>query len=167
MIELELARTPGDRRLYVLEGVGALRLEGLFSRSATAEAQGGAWRFSRCGFWQRVMQATDAEGAVAGEFLPRDIRRGGTLHWGVRELTLRPVSPLRERYTLNENGRELALIDGKSWGRTPVKAAIAGPPGTIEPGLLLFAVFVVHQLAANAANTSAGTTAAMSGAYSG
>jgi hypothetical protein len=27
------------------------------------------------------MQATDALGAVVGEFVPRDLRRGGSLHW--------------------------------------------------------------------------------------
>ena len=37
MIELELTRTEEDHRRYLLEGVGTLRLEGLFSRNATAE----------------------------------------------------------------------------------------------------------------------------------
>lgn len=56
MTELELTRTPGDRHLYALVGIGTLRLEGLFSRKATAEAGGKTWRFTRGGFWQRVMQ---------------------------------------------------------------------------------------------------------------
>jgi hypothetical protein len=167
MIELELTRAPRDRRLYVLEGVGTLRFEGLFSRSATAEASGDRWRCARGGFWQRVVRAKDAAGTVVGEFVPRDIRRGGALRWAGREFTLRPVSPLRERYVLGEGDRDLAVIDGKSWGRRPVKVSLADPDA-IEPGLLLFASFVVHQLAVNAANnSSAGTTAAMSGSYSG
>ena len=37
MIELELTRTQEDHRRYLLEGVGTLRLEGLFPRNATAE----------------------------------------------------------------------------------------------------------------------------------
>jgi hypothetical protein len=167
MIELELTRTAGDRRLYVLEGVGTLRLEGLFSRSATAEGSDNRWRCTRRGFWQRAIQATDAEGTVVGEFLPRDIRRGGALRWGGSEFTLHPVSPLRERYALSQGDRDLVIIDGKSWGRRPVKVSLADP-NAIKPGLLLFASFVVHQLAVSAANSSsAGTTAAMSGTYSG
>ena len=48
------------------------------------------------------MEATDAAGTIVGEFEPRSIRRGGRLAWSGRELTLQPVSPLRERYVLNE-----------------------------------------------------------------
>jgi hypothetical protein len=49
MADLELTRTPSDRRLYVLEGVGALRLVGFGSRAATAEADGRSWRFAAAG----------------------------------------------------------------------------------------------------------------------
>ena len=35
MADLELTRTQGDRRVYALEGVGTVRLEGLFARAAT------------------------------------------------------------------------------------------------------------------------------------
>ena len=77
MTELELIRTPGDRRRYALEGIGTIHLEGLFARSANAEAGSDHWQFVRSGFWQRVMQATDATGNIVGEFRPRDLRRGG------------------------------------------------------------------------------------------
>jgi len=42
MVDLELKRTPGDRRLHALEGSGTLRLEGfvLLSRVAAALAIG-------------------------------------------------------------------------------------------------------------------------------
>src|SRR4051812_35341815 len=84
-----------------------------------------------------------------------------------RELTLRPASSWRERYALAEGERELVLIDGKSWGRRPVKVTLADPTA-IEPGLLLFAAFIVRQLAVSADSTSsAATTAAMTGSYSG
>src|SRR5947209_12909533 len=113
MTELELTRTPHDRRLYALEDVGMLRLEGLFSRGAVAEAGAVTWRFARRGFWQRVMDATDSGGAIVGEFRPRDIRRGGTLSWAGRELTLHPLSALRERYTLSDGERDLVVLDGR------------------------------------------------------
>ena len=44
MAELELTRAADDRRLYVLEGVGTLRLGGWFSRRATHATPGGAVR---------------------------------------------------------------------------------------------------------------------------
>jgi hypothetical protein len=163
MNELKLTRSADDRRLYVLERVGTLRLDGLFSRSAIAQAGNESWHLARSGFWHRVIQATDPAGNLAGEFVPRDLRRGGTLRWGIRELTLRPASSWRERYALADGDRELVILDGKGWGRRPVTVTILDRDA-IEPGLLLFASFVVRQLAVNAANaSSAASTAATSG----
>src|SRR5688572_23935943 len=108
MADLELERTAGDRRLYSIDGVGTLRLTGVISRGASAEADGTRWAFDRRGLWQRTIEATDEAGAVVGEFEPRTIRRGGTLRWAGRELTLRPASSWRERYALADGERELA-----------------------------------------------------------
>jgi hypothetical protein len=149
MADLELKRTPGDRRLYSLEGVGKLRLKGFASRTATTEAGGSRWRITRHGFWRRVIQATDAAGTAVGEFEPRALRRGGTLRWAGRELALRPASHWRERYALADGDHELAILDGKGWGRRPVKVTVDDPEA-VEPGLLLFAVFVVRGLAEDA-----------------
>lgn len=80
-------------------------------------------------------------------------RRGGTLRWGQRELTLRPASVWRERYALADGDRELVLLDGTGWGRRPVRITI-DDPRAIEPGLLLFAAFVVRGVAADAAAAS-------------
>ena len=158
-MDLELTRTEGDRRLYTLEGVGTLRLEGLFTRTASAEAEGTSWRFARVGFWQRRSNAIDSAGNPVGEFEPRDLRRGGKLRWGDREFALRPASSWRERYALADGERELAVLDGKSWGRRPVKITI-DEPRAVEPGLLLFSVFVVRGLAEDAGNGAAATTSA-------
>lgn len=164
MIELELTRTPGDRRLYRLGGTGTIRLGGLFSRRADAEAGPDRWRFAGRGFWRRRIQATDTAGTIAGAFAPRSLRRGGTLHWGGRELSLRPASSWRQRYALADGDRELVVLDAKGWGRRrPVKITVldGDPP---EPGLLLFAAYVVRQLAVNAAGaSSAASTGAISG----
>src|SRR4051794_41846843 len=51
--ELELTRAPDDRRTYVLDGVGSLRLEGWVGRRATLDAGGRTWLVGRAGFWQR------------------------------------------------------------------------------------------------------------------
>ena len=161
MTEIELIRSPHDRRLYTLEGVGTIRLEGLLSNSATAQADAHTWRITRRGIWHPSTEATDEAGAIVGEYMPRDIRRGGTLRWAGRELQLRPVSALRERYAVRERDTDLAVLDGKSWGKRPVKITLLDPDG-VESGLLLFAAFAVHRLAANADSSAAGATAAVS-----
>jgi hypothetical protein len=109
MAELELTRSREDRRLYVLDGLGSLRLEGLMSRRATATAAGATWRIGRAGFWGRGVQAFGSANTLVGEFDPRAIRRGGELRWNGRLLELRPASPSRERYALAVAG----------WPRTP------------------------------------------------
>jgi hypothetical protein len=149
MAELELTRTRDDRRLYAIAGVGTLRLEGLLSRRATAEAGGRRWELARTGVFGSAMDATDATGAVHGRFEGRALRRGGTLRWGERELTLRSASALRERYALADGERELVRLDGKGWGRRPVRITLEDP-AACEPGLLLFAAFVVRGLAEDA-----------------
>lgn len=160
---IELTRVPEDRRAYRLAGFGVVRSESWFGRTASAEADDGrTWRFTRRGFWGRVIEATDATGAAAGTFTPRDIRRGGKLRWGQRNLELHPIG-LRERYALNEDDRDLALLDAKGWGKRPVKITLAAERAEIEPGLLLFAAFVVQQLASDSAGAaSAGSAAVMS-----
>jgi len=163
MVDLELTRAPGDRRLYDLEGVGSVRLQGFLSRTAIAEADGRNWRLASSGLWGRRIEATDAAGAVAGVFEPRSIRRGGAFRWAGHEFALRPASSWRERYALADGERELALLDGKGWGRRPVKISV-DDPDAVDPGLLLFAAFVVWLLAeGNWASTGDGSSTAATG----
>jgi hypothetical protein len=161
MPDLHLARSRRDRRVYDLPGVGSIRLGGLFSRSATAtaEAAGTSWSFDRPSLWRRTIEAADSTGAVVGTFDPRTIRRGGSLTWHDRELQLRPASAWRERHALAEGDRELALLDGKGWGKRPVRITI-DEPGSLDPGLVLFAVFVVRRLAEDAATAASSASSA-------
>jgi hypothetical protein len=159
MADLELTRSREDRRLYELAGLGTLRLEGPFSRRATAEAGGVAWSLHRVGFWRTAINATDAAGTVVGTFDPRALRRGGALTWGGRELALRPASAWRDRYALAEGDREIALLDGRGWGKRPVTITV-GDPAAADPGLLLFAGYVVRSLAEDSASASAAGGAA-------
>ena len=115
MPELELTRSRDDRKLYVLNGVGTLRLQGWLSRTATAEADSRSWELARRGVFTSVFEATDASGTTVGEFRGRTLRRGGTLQWGTRELELRPASAWRSRFALADGERELAIFDGKGW----------------------------------------------------
>lgn len=67
---------------------------------------------------------------------------------------------LRERYALSHGEHDLAELDGKSSGKRPV---ITLPDlDSVEPGLLLFAAFVVHRLAGDSDSTAAASTAAIS-----
>jgi hypothetical protein len=162
MTELELTRTPDDRRLYALPGVGTLRLEGLLARTATATADDRRWRFGGRGRWRRGAQATDAAGAVVGEFEPHRLRRGGTLRWAGEDFLIQPASRFRERYALRAGERELVVLDGRGWGRRPVRVRLESSE-PVEPGLLLFAAYVVRGLAKAAGE---GSTAATAGAGS-
>ena len=161
-MEVELTRVDSRRRVYAIAGVGTLRLEGLLGRSAVVEAGGSSWRVARRGFFGRDAEATASGGVVVGSFEANALRRGGALCWNGRELTLRPASSWRERYALADGERELALLEGKGWGRTPVKIDVEDP-ATLDAGLLLFTAFVVRGLAedAGAAAATASTTAAM------
>jgi len=139
MADLELIRTPGDRRRLELEGIGTLRIER--SRRATAEAGGVAWQFDHR-FWKAVAEATDLAGGLAGKYVGG--RRDGTLRWGEREFTLRQASFLR--YALADGERELVLLDWTPrfrdvWDKRPAKITVEDP-AALEPGLLLFAFYV-------------------------
>jgi hypothetical protein len=159
MVDLQLERSPGDRRLYLLGDVGTLRLPGFASRIAVAESDGRRWRFDRGRFWQRGIEATDETSEPVGRFEPRSIRRGGTIHWVGRELTLRPASAWRERYALADGDRELATFEGKSWGKRPVRVSVDDLE-QLDPGLVLFAAFVVRGLAEEADGAAAGAASA-------
>ncbi len=153
-MDLELTRSSDDRRLYTLADVGTLRVGGFLARTATARAGSRTWEFAGRGFWRRAVDATDDAGATAGTFQPHALRRGGTLTWGDREYTLRPASSWRERYALAAGDRELALLDGKGWGKRPVRVTL--DDAAITPGLLLFATFVVRGLAEDGGSAGAG-----------
>jgi hypothetical protein len=125
----------------------------LFARGpAIATAGRTSWRFERR-FWSRGATATDDGGAMCGEFEPRTLRRGGTLRWNDRELALRPASSFRERYALADGDREVALFDGKSWGKRPVKVTLE--EDSLDPGLVLFAAWIVRGLAEDAGTAAA------------
>ena len=78
MADLELTRTSGDRRAYVLDGIGTLRLQGFASRGATSQAGGAIWRITRRGFWQRRGLSVEiARGYGQGHDLVVHARRAG------------------------------------------------------------------------------------------
>ena len=158
MAELALTRSPGDRRRYELAGFGTLRLGGWASRWATAEAGERRWGLARRGLWRSVIEATDPAGSVVGSFEGRSLKRGGTLRWDEHEYVLEPDSAWAERYALLDGERRLAALEGRGWGKRPVAIAVQDDAG-IDPGLLLFAAFVVRALAEDATAATAASTA--------
>ena len=84
---------------------------------------------------------------------------GGALQWGGRDFELRPASWWKERYALVDGDRELAVLDGKGWGKRPVRITVERQD-LVEPGLLLFAAFVVRGLAEDASAATSGAATA-------
>ncbi len=148
--DLQLTRDPDDRRRYVLDGVGSLRLEGWSRRRATLDAAGRSWQAAPVGFWKRRVEATDAAGSPVAAFEPRSVGRGGILRVGERELQVSPASRWKERYALKDGERELAQLESKSWGKQPVRVTVEDR-SAVEPLLLLFTAFVVRRLAEDSA----------------
>ena len=149
MTELALTRSPGDRRRFDLQGYGTLRLGGWASRWASAEADERRWGFARRGIWRSRIEATDPAGTVVGLFEGRSLKRGGALRWNEHEYELKPDSRWTERYALLDGERSLAVLDGKGWGKRPVRVDVDDVTET-DPGLLLFTAFVVRALAEDA-----------------
>jgi len=145
-----LAYDAANNRLFAAEGTGGVWM---------STDGGGTWRSIGDTLPRARMEASDAVGNGVGAFEPRGgLRRGGAVLWAGRELELRPASRWRERYALADGDREIALFDGKGWGKRPVRVTVADADG-VDPGLLLFAAFVVRGLAEDggaAAAASAG-----------
>lgn len=157
MAELALTRSGGDSRRYELQGHGELRLGGWASRWATAEVGEQRWGFARRGFWRSVIEATDPAGNVVGAFEGRSLKRGGTLRWEGHEYGLKPDSNRTERYALVDGEHHLASLDGKGWGKRPVRIAV-DDDAALPRGLLLFAAFVVRALAEDATAAASAAT---------
>jgi hypothetical protein len=130
------------------------------SRRATATSAGLTWHIAGAGLFSRNVRAVAEGGRLDGEFDPRAIRRGGELRWRGQAFELRPASAWRERYALAVGETEVAIFESKGWGRQPVKVELVRPEA-IEPGLVLFAAFVVRGLAEDASSAAgAGAVAA-------
>jgi len=84
------------------------------------------------------------------------------LRWGAHDLTLRSSSRWRPRFALFGGELELATIEGKGWGKRPVKLTIVDGV-SVKPGLLLFAAFVVGALTEDAQRNANAVTMAGSG----
>jgi len=142
MTVLELTCDPADDRLWTLDGVGTLRRTGWISRAATAEASGRSWAIARHGWARPGFRAADETGAVVGELKGAFASRGETLRWSGRELALRPTRLRRGGHALLDGERVLATMTPKREGKRPLDVTLEDR--AVDPGLLLFVVFVVQ-----------------------
>ena len=147
-VELELRRSHDDRRRYVVDGVGSLRYGSWFSRRAELMPVGGpALTAQPRGVMSRSAVAVTAAGVPVGEFAQsRRLTHGGEVTWRGRSLTLRSEAVLTSRYSLLD-GTSVALeVRASGWGRTRARLTL----GTelLEPGLVLFALWVVQDFLA-------------------
>lgn len=142
---VRLMPSPRDHRLYVVKGIGTLRVTGWIWREATAEAGGRSWHITRHGIWPPVFQAADVAGNVVGEFNGRWLHHDAALRWSDRELALRIDRLRQDHYILVDDDRKLATIDGVGSAKRPLNITIND--ADIDPGPLLFAIFIVRTLA--------------------
>jgi hypothetical protein len=142
---VRLTPSPGDHRLYIVKGIGTLRVTGFTWREATAEAEGRSWQITRHGIWPPVIQAADVAGEVVGEFNGRWRHHSAALRWSNRELELRIDRLRQDHYILMDDDRKLTTIDGVGSDERPLNVAI-DDTADIDRGLLLFAIYVVRTL---------------------
>ena len=153
--DLELTRDPEDRRRYVLDGVGSLRLEGWGGQPRDARRRRALVAGRPRGLLEAARRGRPTpRGTPVADFEPRSFKRGGILRVGGRELRIAPASRWKERYALKDGERELAVLEAKSWGKRPIRVAV-DDPAAVEPLLLLFAAFVARKLAEDAAASGA------------
>jgi hypothetical protein len=141
-----LTPSPGDHRLYVVRGIGTLRVTGRGWREATAEAGGRSWQITCHGIWRPVIQAADVAGDIVGEFSGCWLHHDAALRWSNRELALRIDRLRQDCYILVDDDRSLATIDGVGSDKRPLNLAI-DETADIDFGLPLFAIYVVRTLA--------------------
>ena len=154
MADLELTRAKGDRRLYALDGVGTLRVSGLLSRSAIAEADGRRWHLAVHGILRRTIEAVDERGGVVGSFEGRSIRRGGALHWDGRTYVLRTAARVARALRAGARRPRARAARRQGLGQAARPRHGRRPVGD-RAGLLLFAAYVVRALAEDAGSTAA------------
>jgi len=168
MPELRLTRSPEDRKLFVLAGVGTIRNGSWFKRSAELCGEtGDSWQVDRKGFRARPV-FTDGVGGEPARFEAYGtFKRGGRLAIaGGAMYELKPSSHFKERYTLAAEGRELVTLEAGGWSaKRPVTVELGGDT-EIDDLVLLAACWLVQQYAQDSRAAAAGAAAGGGGAAS-
>jgi hypothetical protein len=148
MRELQLIRSPDDKRRLDLHGVGSVRFENTWGTKLCLSAPGHVdWRIA--GRARRgATTATDATGAVVATLVGRRVEHGHraldvtTPHQGIFER--------RPPFVLVEGDREMARVAPQVWSEKPVDVTLMDEEFAAEqPQLLLFALWVACRIAAS------------------
>jgi hypothetical protein len=161
MAELRLRRDPGDRKRYVLDGVGEMRVGKWYERGATLLADSGESWEMKPATWTSSVTATDSSGAEAATYEPRGaFKRGGEIQLPARgeRYDLKPSSSWRNRYGLWTGDAELAAVETTGWSGQEVAVGVS-EGASVDPLLLLMACFLVRRFGEDeAAAGAAGVT---------
>jgi hypothetical protein len=158
MARLALTRSPEDRKLYVLPGVGELRVARWPGKAVEATAGGRTYTFAPRGQEHRVPTATDAFGAEVGH------QHGSwSLIWRSAKWDLDFMPDISGSYALRRRGeeREVAYLALTGWGKRPVPIVL-DDDARLDPGLVLFAMYLMNRFAEEV-NRSASYSAAGGG----
>ena len=168
MSEIELLRSPSERRRYILGDLGSLRLNGWFMRSATVETRERSFTVEKTRSLTTAVAASDSHREL-GAFQGRTLRAGGRLRWLEDDYVLRHEKLFGESYALMRGDDRLALVTARGWWGWGVKRPLTMEVwDATDAGLLLFVAFVVRSLAnQRAADASAASTAATTSTYTG
>jgi hypothetical protein len=147
MHELRLRRDRDDRKRYVLEGVGEMRVGEWYERGATLSATSGeSWRVKPAN-WTSSVTATASSGARVASYEPRGaFKRGGEIELAEsgERYDLKPSSSWRNRYALWSADEELAAVETTGWSGQEVAVAVR-EEAQVNPLLLLMACFLVRR----------------------
>jgi hypothetical protein len=156
MAELRLRRDREDRKRYVLDGVGELRLGRWYRRGATISSDSGAsWELRSSG-WSSVVTATDAGGREAATYRPRGaLKRGGEIMVAEGDtFELKPSSNWRNRYALWSGESELAAVETKGWSGQEVAVDLSDDR-LVEALVLLMACYLVRRFGEDSSSAAA------------
>jgi hypothetical protein len=152
---LELTRSPDDRRLYTLPGIGELRTRRWPSRQVEATTSDGRSYV----FTTRRWTAVDAFG---GEVARQHGSRG--FLWRSVQWELRPTGDVSGAYALVRPGEEdeLAIAMPVGWGRRPVPLVV-DETARLDPGLVLYLLFAMRAKGEAISSSAARSSGASAG----
>ncbi|HMJ96183.1 MAG TPA: hypothetical protein VK486_10035 [Thermoleophilaceae bacterium] len=151
MRELQLTRSPDDKRRLDLPGVGSLRFENLWGTKLRLSAPGhGEWRVVRS---RRGVTVSDADGTTVAAFAGKGVEHGDvaievtTPHQGLLER--------RPPFVLLEGDRELARMAPSVWSEKPTAVTLFDEDFAARHPLLLLLALYRAQLVAQRRMASA------------
>lgn len=159
MREVELRRSPADRRLFEAQGVGWLRTASWLSQRGEAGAAGSTtaeWAFEPRGWTGARAEAIDRRSGlpIGGYRRTGTFSQDGEVTWGGRVHGLGRASRWRQRFRLVDGRATLLELDVRGYGRRPVTLRV-DPALEGQPGLVLFACWLGTQFVAQASAASA------------